>query len=234
MNSQIANERTCFAHRFEGEQHFAKKIWDASWSGKHWGRDGAIFYSKVLNDSCQSVESISQLVSSYYAAFGYAAKKVLSGNIIFLPRALLAFSKMLSWGENLSHCNTAVPLRIDNLQVLIATYNRAGEFYKKIHCDKKSDDYFKKALNLSKEYLSDIRIEIGDDVKLLLYVDMLSNLLLSKKQRSDVYKVCQHFTEFGCKTVTIKIRALRALGDAKEALRLAEELGLGDQSLKSS
>ncbi len=234
MNSQLQAECDAFCDRFPQQMALAEQIWLASWAGKHWGPDGAIALSESMYRTIGSREGVTQVLSAHYAAFGHAAKKVLSGRVWYIFRAFSALFYMLENAKFLQHGHEVKILPRANLQVLIAVYNRMGEICRKIHWHKKSDDYFRKAYDLAKPYLIDAVITKTNDSMVLLGADMLSNPLLDPEMRVCLIASCNLYVDIPGKPGTVKLRCLRALGRHDEAVLLAKELGLDDQILKSS
>lgn len=234
MNQYLEAECNEFCNRFPEQLALAEDIWQTTWVGKHWGPDGAIALSDSMYRTIGGVDELTQVMSSHYAAFGHAAKKIFSGNILFLPRVCSVFGHMLDAAKFLQHQHETKPLSLGNLQVLIAVYNRAGEVYKKIRLTEKSDDYFRKAYHLAKTYLSAIELSTRESSKILLYADMLSNPLVDINERQRSTEACNWYVNVQGTSVTAKICCLRALGKNEYAKLMAKELGLDDQVLKSA
>lgn len=234
MNQFLRAECEAFCGRFPQQMALAEQIWLASWAGKHWGPDGAVALSESMYLTIGGREEIAQVLSAHYAAFGHAAKKVLSGRVWYIYRAFFALFYMLENAKFLQHGHEVKPLNYANLQVLIAVYNRMGEICRKVCWRKKSYDYFRKAYDLAEDPLVDVMITRVDDPLVLLGADMLSNPLLRVKQRGYLITSCSDYVDISGKFHTVRLRCLRALGRHHEAVLLAKELGLSDQILKSS
>ncbi len=234
MNRFLIMERESFCNKFPDQLALAEKIWEASWTGKHWGWYGAIELSRTMCDDRRGMEQQVQVLSSYCVAFGHAAKQVLFGKVWYIFRAISAFGNMLDKASILQRHHESKPLELSHLQVLIAVYNRGGEVFKKIGWTDKSDDYFAKAYHLADSYLSRIELSTNESSKILLYADMFSNPLLDINERQRLTKACNWYVNVQGTSVTIKVLCLRALGKNEYATLMAKELCLDDQVLKST
>ncbi len=196
MNQFLKAECEVFCNRFPFQMGLAEQIWLASWSGNHWGRNGAIALSESMYRTIGGVNELTQVLDSHYSAFGHAAKRFLGGRVWYIWRAIFAIHDMLYATKVLQHIHEVKPLSLENLQVLVAAYNRAGKFFKKIGWDEKSYDFFVKAFDLAKANLVNVRASRINDPSMLLYADMLSNPLLDLAQRRRLSDACSFYAFF--------------------------------------
>ena len=233
-NQHLAAECTAFCDKFPRQTSLAEDIYWASWSGKHWGRDGAIALSESMHSAIGGANELTQVLSAHYAAFGHAAKQLMKERFWYALKAISSLHDMLDHAKFLNHLHETKPLSLANLQVLIAVYNAAGKTFKKFGWSEKSDDYFRKAYPLAEPSLNNRQMLNVSDSRILLYADMLSNPLITSDQRKFLEAACKLYVNVQGSSFTVKIRCLRAIGEGEEAKKLSEELGLADQILKST
>lgn len=224
MHQLLKTECDVFCNRFPHQMALAEKIWEANCSGKYWGRDGAIAFSLSMCRTIGGVDELTQVLDSHYSAFGHAAKRFLGGRVWYIWRAIFAIHDMLYATKVLQHIHEVKPLSLENLQVLVAAYNRAGKFYKKIGWDEKSYDFFVKAFDLAKANLVNVRASRINDPSILLYADMISNPLIDVTQRRTLTAACSFYAFFHGGSLTVKIRCFRAVGKHDQALKMENEL----------
>jgi len=233
MSKYLAGERENFSQDFPENEDIAKRYYDASWSGKHWGKGGALQLAERLAFGLEpEAKSLMILLSANYAAFGHAAKQIFKGRVWYGQKALISFLCM----KKLCFYLRNEDLSIEQLQVFVAALNVIGMMFAKLRIKGIARKYYFEAYEIAKSHLPEvIPLSVEDkEILILLCANMLGNPCVSDDQQSVLRKSCYIFAQFSEGSITTRIRVARSVGLTDLAQKLSDMHGLEDQALKSS